>query len=161
MRKVFSFLLLLIVVLSCTKVVNRDKLVLTKGKVYSVVPFENYTDTPLAGFRVASILEGVLRSEGYRVIRVWDYTYTEPDRKELERWRREAMKKADFVIFGTVNEFRYKAGVEGEPAVSLSVFLYDAKKGEVVGGASGSASGWSYESLGTLTQKLIRKLLLK
>jgi len=161
MKRILFVLVLLVSIISCASLEVKSRVELFREKTYAVVPFENYTDTPLAGFRIASLLEGLLRAEGFRVIRVWNYTYTEPDEKLLSGWRKEAEKKADFVIFGSVNEFRYKAGVEGEPAVSISLYVYDTSSGRTVGGASGSATGSGNESLGTLTQKLLKRLILK
>ncbi len=146
--------------LSCSKTVDRETLKFDRKKVYAVVPFENYTNTPLAGYRVASILESMLRARGFRVAkRVWDFKGVDPDPQDIRKALEEASKGSDYVITGSVNEFRYKVGVEGEPAVSVSIYLVDSVSGEVVGGATLSGSGMSYESLGTLTQKLIDKLL--
>ena len=148
------------VVLSCAKVVDTTALSLPKGKIYAVAPFENYTDTPLAGYRVASMLEGILRAKGYKVAdRVWEYPDKEPSREEIKNFLYKSLKKADYVFFGSVNEFRYKTGIDGEPAVSVSVFLMESSTGKVIGGSSLSASGWAHESLGTVLQELLREAI--
>ncbi len=153
----FSILFLL---LSCAKVVDKREFKLTERKTYAVIPFENYTDTPLAGYRVAHILEGVLRAKGYKVAdRVWEYSEEEPTKEKIREILNKASQTADYIITGSVNEFRYKTGIDGEPAVSISVFLIDASTGRVIRGSSLSASGWAHESLGTVTQDLIRDLL--
>ncbi|WP_457600442.1 hypothetical protein [Hydrogenivirga sp.] len=150
----------LLVLSSCAKVVDKERLSLNKERSYAVVPFENYTDTPLAGYRVASALEGILRSKGFRVAdRTWNYRDQDPDGRELKKILKEARKTADYVIMGSVNEFRYKVGIDGEPAVSVSVYILDSKSGKIVSGSALSATGLSYESLGTLTQKLLRTLM--
>jgi predicted extracellular nuclease len=59
-----------------------------------------------------------------------------------------------FVITGNVNEFRYKTGIEGEPAVSVTVLIYDSESGEVIWSSTGSATGWSNQSRTTVAQKL-------
>jgi len=160
MRTLSIFLILLFFLTSCSRVVDVQRIELSKKFTYAVIPFENYTDTPLAGYRIASILEGVMRAKGFRVInRVWEYRETEPTRQELKKYFEEALKRADFVVFGTVNEFRYKTGIDGEPAVSISVYVYDKASGKVIKGASASASGWAHESLGTVAQKLLRKVI--
>ncbi|NPB06976.1 MAG: hypothetical protein GXO03_05155 [Aquificae bacterium] len=158
---IFSLILTLFLTFleGCAEVVTAQKARLPKDGVYAVLPFENYTETPLAGYRVASIAEGVLRARGYEVVRVWSYDVKEPTKEELEKLKREAQKKARYLVYGTVNEFRYKAGIDGEPAVSVSLFVYDAKEKKVVKGASASATGWSYESVGTVVHELLKKLL--
>ena len=154
------YIILAGLVFSCSKVIDRETLKFEKGKVYSVIPFENYTNTPLAGYRVASMLESTLRAKGFRVIRrVWEFKGIDPDNKEIGKILEKASRESDYVIAGSVNEFRYKVGIDGEPAVSISVYLIDSVSGAVVGGATLSGSGMSYDSLGTLTQKLIDKLL--
>ncbi len=157
---IWSIVVSVFALMSCAKVVDNERFILNKGKSYAVLPFENYTDTPLAGYRVASVFESVLRSRGYRVTeRVWLFKEQEPTRKELEKYLKEASERADYVVMGSVNEFRYKVGVDGEPAVSISVWLIESSTGRSVGGATLSASGWSHESLGTVTHELVRTLI--
>lgn len=50
-------------------------------------------------------------------------------------------------------------GVDGEPAVGLSVSIIDLESGAVVYAASGGKSGWSREALSAVAQKLARELL--
>ncbi len=151
------FLFVVVFMLSCAKVIDLSSHKLDRNKTYAVIPFENYTDTPLAGYRVASIVEGVLMSKGYVVNRVWEYRDTEPTQKELSELLQKARASADYVIYGTVNEFRYKTGIDGEPAVSISLYVLESSTGKVVAGSTLSGSGWAHQSLGTLTQKLIRE----
>jgi hypothetical protein len=153
-------LVLLMGILSCAKVVDKRGFKLERDKRYAVIPFENYTDTPLAGYRIALILEGVLRSKGFDVVdSVWSFKEEEPTEGELRNALKKALQKADFVITGSVNEFRYKTGIDGEPAVSISVFILNGTTGKVVKGASLSATGWAHESLGTVAQKLLKDLI--
>ena len=150
---------ILLLTLSCASVINKESFKGNKSSTYAVIPFENYTETPLAGYRVAAIVEGVLKSKGFKVIRIWKYSYNEPSEEELKKLFKEAKENADYVIYGTVNEFRYKTGIDGEPAVSVTLYIYDTQKEERVFAGTASASGWAHESLGTVTQKLVNKLL--
>ena len=44
------------------------------SKKVQVIPFANFTQTPMAGYKVAGILEGVLRSKGLALEgSLWDY----------------------------------------------------------------------------------------
>jgi hypothetical protein len=48
--------------------------------------------------------------------------------------------------------------LDGEPAVSITIFVYDAKENRVVKNVAVSGSGWVNESLGTLAQKLLNRV---
>lgn len=161
MVKLFYFPLILFIFLflSCASIVNKGIFKANREATYAVIPFENYTETPLAGYRIASIAEGVLKSKGIKVIRIWKYSYKEPSEEELKSLFEKAKEKADYIISGTVNEFRYKTGIDGEPAVSITLYVYEAKTGVQVFTGTASASGWAHESLGTLAQKLLNKLI--
>ena len=161
MRKIYIFLpiFLIFLLISCASVVNKGTFKGSKKAIYAVIPFENYTETPLAGYRVASITEGVLKSKGFKVIRVWKYSYNEPSEGDLKELFEKAKERADYIVFGSVNEFRYKTGIDGEPAVSITIHIYSSRKGERVFTGTASASGWSHESLGTVAQKVINKLI--
>ena len=62
-------------------------------------------------------------------------------------------------LVGAVDEWRYKVGVDGEPAVGLALQVLDLQSGNVVWSAVGARSGWSRESLAGVAQKLVRDLL--
>ncbi|RLJ70114.1 hypothetical protein BCF55_0378 [Hydrogenivirga caldilitoris] len=156
-RSVYILFLFSLIILSCAKVVDTGRRSFDSSKTYAVVPFENYSDTPLAGYSVASIVEGILRAKGFRVSeRVWNYKSTDPTSEELSEILKKAKDNADYVIYGTVNEYRYKTGIDGEPAVSITVYVIETSTDKVVYGASLSSTGWAHESLGTVTQKLLR-----
>jgi polysaccharide biosynthesis protein PelC len=63
------------------------------------------------------------------------------------------------VVYGAVDEWRYKVGVDGEPAVGLVFQVKDLSNGQVVYSASGGKSGWSREALSAVAQKLTVELL--
>jgi hypothetical protein len=159
MRRVYFAVLVLFLIVGCARVVNQTPTLPIKGEPYAVLPFENYTETPYAGYRVASILEGVLASKGYNLIpRVWSIKEREPTEEEIEKLKESAVENgARYIVYGSVNEFRYKTGLDGEPAVSITIFVYDAKENKVVKHVAVSGSGWVHESLGTLAQKLLNR----
>jgi len=122
--------------------------------VYSV---DNYTDTPRAGMRAANIAEGILLSKGYRVKSRIDET-TVPLR--FSRKVAEAKRYgAKYLLAGGVSEWRYKTGIDGEPAVSLHLKLIDTESGAIVWSATGSDSSWGNTSIGVLAQELIDSML--
>ncbi len=122
-----------------------------KQKEVSVVPFVNFTQTPLAGYRVAGILEGVLRSKGYKIKNsLFSFKEDEYGIEDINKMIQKA--KGDLVITGYVNEFRYKTGIDGEPAVSVTIKVFSKNLGKYIYTSSFSLVGDTYNSLGVLTQ---------
>jgi hypothetical protein len=83
-----------------------------------------------------------------------------PDRKlqaDAQRWAAE--QGIRYALTGAVDEWRYKVGVDGEPAVGLVLQVIDLQSGDVVWTATGAKSGWSREALSAVAQKLMRDLL--
>jgi polysaccharide biosynthesis protein PelC len=62
-------------------------------------------------------------------------------------------------ITGSVDEWRYRSGAEGDAAVSLNLQAIDINSGEVLWSASGVRCGWGRETLKGTAQKLLRDLL--
>ena len=116
----------------------------------------NYTDTPRAGMRASNLVEGVLLSKGYVIKnRMVEKVPT------LKKARSIAQNDGSkYFIYGGVSEWRYKTGIDGEPAVSLQVSLYKTENLEVVWSATGSDSDWGNASIGTTAQDLLHKMML-
>lgn len=160
MRKFLLFFALVFLV-SCSTVTNLDHAKLNiKDKKITVLPFENYTETPLAGLRVKGIAEGVVSSKGYKLSITnvnQDKDYSPEEIKKLLQELKES--DIDYAITGSVNEFRYKTGIDGEPAVSITVKIYDIKQEKEVYTSVSSKTGWSHESITTVAQKILNKII--
>ena len=122
----------------------------------SVFRLNNYTDTPRAGMRAASILEGILLTKGYDVTS--HITNKEMSLKKARKVAKEDGSK--YFMYGGISEWRYKTGIDGEPAVSLQCSLYKTKKGKLVWSATGSDSDWGNASIGTTAQDLLSEMIL-
>ena len=61
---------------------------------------------------------------------------------------------------GAVDEWRYKVGIDGEPAVGVALNVIDVGSGEILWSGAGGKTGWSRESLSGVAQRLMRQLLL-
>jgi len=146
MKKAVFAVLLPFFLTGCTTVMTNTKpATALKNRVCAVVPFENLTETPLAGKRVAAIAYGVLRSKGYKVVLL----DKRPTPEELHSY--------SCVITGYVNEWRYKVGIDGEPAVSVTYVVKDPESQKNLASGTLSATEWGNKSLGVLTQELFRK----
>lgn len=138
---------------------------LDRNMRWAVLPLANHTETPLAGQRAASIVDTVLRTRGIADIvrppaNLGAESLFEPqDAQATEKglaWTRTAGVR--YAVTGTVSEWRYKVGVDGEPAVGLTLQVIDLSNNKVVWSASGGRSGWSREALSAVAQKLVRDL---
>jgi TolB-like protein len=133
---------------------------------WALLPIANHTDVPQAGLRAEAITEGLLRARGVGNLLRYPpnlnpETLFEPaERKaqiEAQKWARE--QGVRYAVQGAVDEWRYKVGVDGEPAVGMALQVLDLQSGAVVWSAVGARSGWSRESLAGVAQKLVRDLL--
>jgi polysaccharide biosynthesis protein PelC len=132
----------------------------------AVVTLANFTETPAAGSSATAIAANVLRQNGLTDVRVappdaasnamFDTAQREIGEKKLA-WARQQHVK--YVLTGAVEEWRYKAGVDGEPVAGITFELVDVASGQVVWSATGSRSGWSRSSLANVASSLIGKLL--
>src|SRR5688572_21397090 len=132
-----------------------------------MLPVLNHTEVPQAGLRAERITEGVLRAAHgvsdltlYPAVLNTDTLFEPSERKimiEAEKWAR--IQGARYAIYGAVEEWRYKVGIDGEPAVGVALFILDLQTNEVVWTGVGGKSGWSRESLSGVAQKLMRGLV--
>ncbi|HXN40920.1 MAG TPA: hypothetical protein VN918_03965, partial [Myxococcaceae bacterium] len=62
-------------------------------------------------------------------------------------------------LTGTVEEWTYRTGLDGDAAVGLTLQVIEMESGRVVWSASGSRSGWGRETLSGVAHKLMDSLL--
>jgi len=166
-KTILAALLLLVVGCSGTALITTQKAL---PKVYvdvnstheekrnitiSLFRLHNYTDTPRAGMRASNIIEGILLAKGF-IIKS-HITDKLPSMKKARKIAKEDDSK--FFMYGGVSEWRYKTGIDGEPAVSFQVSLYKAKNSKLVWSATGSDSDWGNSSIGTTAQDLLVEMM--
>ncbi len=134
--------------------------------LWVVLPFANNTETPLAASRAEAIAESLLRAPGIAKLRQYpaalqqDALFEPGGRKSLEaglNWARD--EGARYALTGSVDEWRYKVGVDGEPAVGITLSIIDVASGEILWSGAGGMSGWSREALAAVAQQLMRRLI--
>lgn len=126
-------------------------------KSIALYPFYNYTDTPRAGLRAVNLVEGVLLSKGYTVsLRSNNASSDMGLGDQISNARNHDF---DFILVGGVSEWRYKTGIDGEPAISLQMKLIDVKTKKVIWSATGSYNSWGNASIGTVAQELIESMV--
>ena len=138
----------------------------SRKDLWTILPIANNTETPQAGLRAASIAEGLLSAEGFTQIKRYpasadDETLFDPAKSDIQQkaldWARS--EHIHYALTGSVNEWRYKVGVDGEPAVGMTLQLIDVPSGNVIWSGTGSRTGWSRDALSGVAQKLERQLL--
>ncbi|SFZ97860.1 Extracellular Matrix protein PelC [hydrothermal vent metagenome] len=118
----------------------------------TVYAFKNYTDTPQAGERAANLMEGLLSAKGYK-------TSNRVDEPQTSLNSQFNSSRTQYILIGGVTEWRYKTGIDGEPAISLQMKLIDRSSKRVLWSATGSDNNWGNASIGTTAQGLFEKLL--
>jgi len=122
----------------------------------SLFRLNNYTDTPRAGMRVSNILQGMLITRGYKI-----NSHIKGKKLSIKKARKIAKEDGSkYFIYGGVSEWRYKTGIDGEPAVSFQVSLYKTKNAKLVWSATGADSDWGNSSVGTTAQELLEDMMV-
>lgn len=151
---------------ACATVERGPAPTLEPQAVWAVAPFANHTETPLAGSRAQSVASQWLAARiSPKVVTpppAWlDESLFEKAQprslQELLQWAKT--QGARYLLTGSVSEWRYKVGVDGEPAVGLAVTVYDVSSGARLYSAVGGKSGYSREALAAVAQKLTAELL--
>jgi len=161
-------LMLLIATLSVTGCVTLNQgggAVSFQGE-WAVLPFVNNTETPYAGERAEAIAAALLYARGVRRL---ERSITEPRADDLgmergEKRQREALesarqKKVRYVLAGTVNEWRYKVGLDGEPVAGFTLQVLELPEGRVVWSGAAGKSGWSRDAVSSVAQQVLDRLL--
>jgi hypothetical protein len=165
-KTLLIFTLFTIFFSACSSTINKKSLQLPIGKRYAVASFWNYTETPMAGLRAASIVESVLAQEQIRVDSLIDGSDEMGAVKSKQQFlvHKKAEAKGlgvDYLIMGNVQEWRYKTGIDGEPVVSYSIKVIDLHRDEVVFNGVGAKSGWGHKSIGVVAQEIAGELIPK
>lgn len=149
---------------SCTTYTGPGSPSLPRSAQWGLVPMVNYSQTPQAGERSEQILVSSLTRKGlqprlYPHVPQGELALVD-DRERLAaalRWARQ--QRLDYVVSGSVEEWQYKNGLDGEPAVGISLRVIDPASGQVLWSRSGARAGWSRESLSGAAQKVIDSLV--
>ena len=135
---------------------------------WAILPIANNTDTPQAGLSAEAMAEHQLRSRGVVSLQrdpsalSRDSLFEPTERKVTEeaiQWAKgQGMR---FAVLGSVEEWRYKVGIDGEPAVGVTLQVMDLSTDRVVWSASGAKSGWSRQALAAVAQALLTDLFAR
>jgi polysaccharide biosynthesis protein PelC len=140
--------------------------IIAKTDSVAMMPVANFTEVPQAGLRVEALLESALRQIGLRQLKLYPSSLNpeslfEPgERKaqaDAEKWARS--QNIRYAVSAVVNEWRYKVGVDGEPAVGIVVQVKDLSTDQIVYSAAGGRTGGSREALAAVGLQLTSELV--
>jgi PBP1b-binding outer membrane lipoprotein LpoB len=134
---------------------------------WALLPSINNTDTPQAGGRLDSITASVLRIHGVDHLTtiqaptqssgaLFEVADRDHQNAALEQARKQG---AQYAVMASVNEWRYKVGLDGEPAVGISIEVTDVATNQVIWSGTTARSGWSRQAVSDIAQKSVNKLL--
>lgn len=165
MKRWLTILLLLPLLAACsTQRVEKGE-ALSRNASWVLLPVVNQSQAPQAGERVEALVETELRvlgldprhypvGTGHNPLALLD---EERRFRTALQWARR--QKFRYGVTGSVQEWRYKSGLDGEPAAGISLRVIDVDSGKVLWAASGARTGWGYESLSGTATKLVHQLL--
>ena len=149
---------------NCSSIVNKNSVALPKDKVYAISSFWNYTETPMAGLRASAIIDGVLSKNNINSISLIGGSEEIESAKSKQSFIEEKKAKAlalgaTYLIIGSVQEWRYKTGIDGEPVVSFTLKVIDLNSNRTVFSGVGAKSGWGHKSIGVIAQEIAENLI--
>ena len=131
-----------------------------------ILPVVNNSETPQAGERLEAILDTMLRKGGVGTLDRYpppkedDTHLVSSDRQRYEaalEWARSA--KYDFAASGSVEEWRYKSGLDAEPAIGISLRVLEVSTGKVLWAATGTRTGSSNQNTGATAVELLDAMM--
>lgn len=131
---------------------------------FAVIPLTNLSQTPQAGDQAASILSALLRAKGANEVTLYlpedDNPLVYDNRARQQQALAEALDNgADLVVSGTVNEWRYKNGLDGEPAVGITLEVRDPSDNGILWSGTAARTGWGREGLSVAGHKVLQSLI--
>lgn len=131
-----------------------------------LLPSINNTETPQAGGRLDSIAASLMRTRGVNLSMYAtagqgdEVAFDSADRHQQQQALERAAKQGfRYAVAGSVNEWRYKVGVEGEPVVGISLSIIDVATGRVVWSGSAARTGSGQYAVSAMAQDVVNSLL--
>ena len=156
---------ILLLLTACSSQQVQQGVTLPRDARWALLPLVNLSEAPRAGERARRLVEAALRARGLEPVlaptpRARQELPLLDDRVRLDEalaWARR--ERIHYAVTGSVEEWRYKSGLDGEPAVGLSLRIVEIPEGRVVWVGSGSRTGWGYDNLSGTATRVIDDLL--
>jgi hypothetical protein len=163
--KTILYLIVLSLVLGCSTTVIQSGQPAHTSEPWVLLPIQNYSQSPQASERVREMLATLMHVHGVANIDFYSSPQDEllPEIDEYRRYQQALTWARDqhfiYALTGSVEEWGYKRGIEGEPAVALTLRVLDVASGKVLWSATGARSGWGRETVSGTALKLLNELL--
>ena len=133
---------------------------------WAVAPFANYTTTPGAGRRAASMATSLLLAHGFKnTVAITARTQSGLPLESIPNPKRLLVKAQDhgarYLLQGAVQEWRYTIGLDGQPAVAVTLNVVSVRTGRTLWTATGSRSGSPRESVGVLAERTLNAMVTR
>ena len=135
--------------------------------VWTVLPFINNTETPFAAERAEAISTALLYARGIQQVAVMPVEPSAEAEPPVDRglkrrqdgvaWAKK--QQIRYALQGTVTEWRYKVGLDGEPVAGFTLQLIDLQNDKVIWTGSSGKSSWSREAVSAVAQQVLEKLI--
>jgi TolB-like protein len=167
MKRFVLFFAGLLLLNSCSTLNHAGREPAPLAESWIVIPFVNNTETPFAAERAEAITTALLYARGVKRVLTAPQDLTAdadvlPDRglKRSQQGIMWAKKNAvRYAVAGTVTEWRYKVGLDGEPVAGMTLQLIDLTTDTVLWSGSSGKSGWSREAVSAVAQQVLGKLI--
>jgi hypothetical protein len=133
---------------------------------WALMPILDYTETAQAGVRVEDPLATLVRTKldvelaHYPVAKEQESLAELDERQRYQQALSWAQKEGyAYGLTGSVNEWRYRNGADGEAAVGLTINVVEIESGRTLWSATGSRAGWGRETASGTAQRLLRDML--
>ncbi len=164
----FSTGMLLSLLTSCAsyQVNPSSNIRLEPDAVVAILDFNNNTQTPQANEAAASITANILRAKGFSQLVIYQPSKqntiipgleSPPPIAEQLQWAKE--HHAQYALMGSVNEWQYKVGLDGEPVIGLTLQVTDLEQNKIIWSSVGSMHGTGRQALAVSGQNLINNML--
>lgn len=167
MKKIISILLAGLLLAGCVTL-NQGGRPVSYQESWALLPFVNNTETPYAAERAEAVTAALLHARGIqRLERTQAEAPKGDDHLGAERGelRQKAaleaakQKKVRYALAGTVNEWRYKVGLDGEPVAGFTLQVIELPEGKVVWSGAAGKSGWSRDAVSAVAQQVLNQLI--
>jgi len=164
-KGIFAGIVMLLVLTACTTIQQSQSRNLSYTSKVAIFPFVNNTTTVQAGHSAMSMVAHLLDTCNLQVYVYPRYCQSDAGTCQANRKRQQSMlrwaknKGIRYAIKGNVNEWRYKVGLDGEPAASVALSIVDLKTNRTIWSSVGSRTGGSRSSLGNTAQALLSRML--
>lgn len=147
----------------CAVIQSEDSAPIPSDSTFAVVPLTNLSQSPQAGEQAASILAAIMRAKGSKNVTLFLPENRNPLLFDNTEQRKDAIEAAqqqgaDYLVTGTVEEWRYKSGLDGEPAVGVTLEIRTEDGQTIVWSGTSARTGWGRESLSVAGHKVIDEL---